>query len=104
MLNPNPIIEREVRIHAIRVLSAAMIVRWRARSVRSSARIVPLSFGAVSTTFMQPSFQHLHPATRAGVGYGLRHDRRPVLADSEHAEHKRHRHRDQRDRKEREAS
>src|SRR6266436_3832582 len=51
---PDPIIERAVRIHAISVLSAAIIVRLRARSVRSSARTVPLSFGAVSTRLIGP--------------------------------------------------
>src|SRR5271154_5272226 len=52
MLKPNPIIEIAVRIHAINVLSPAIIERLRARSVRSSARTVPLSFGAVSTRLM----------------------------------------------------
>ena len=52
MLKPNPIIEIEVRIHAISVLSAAISVRWTPRSVRSSARSVALSFGACSTRFM----------------------------------------------------
>src|SRR6266536_1936280 len=54
MVKPNPIIEMVVRIHAISVLSAAMMVRWRARSVRSSARTVPLFFGAVSTRLIGP--------------------------------------------------
>src|ERR1700719_1949606 len=53
MLKPNPIIERAVRIHAISVLSAAIIVRWIARSVRSSARTVPLSLGAVSARLIE---------------------------------------------------
>src|ERR1700722_3864236 len=48
MPKPNPIIEMAVRIQAISVLSPAMMVRWRATSVRSSARNVPLSFGTVS--------------------------------------------------------
>src|SRR6266576_5769688 len=54
MLKPNPIIESEVRIHAINDLSDAMFVRWIARSVRFSARTVPLSFGAVSIGSMGP--------------------------------------------------
>src|SRR5208337_3307104 len=55
MLKPNPIIERAVRIHAINVLSDAIIVRSKARSVRSSARTVPLSFSAPSTGSMRHS-------------------------------------------------
>ena len=44
----DPIIERDVRIHAISDLSAAMFVRWTAKSVRVSARTVALSFCAPS--------------------------------------------------------
>src|SRR4029450_2667660 len=55
MPKPNPIIEMAVLIHAIRVLSPAILVRWRARSVRSSARTVPLSFAGVSIRLMGPS-------------------------------------------------
>lgn len=53
MLKPNPIIEMAVRIHAISVLSAAITVRWTARSVRSSARTIPLLFSSVSTMVMR---------------------------------------------------
>jgi hypothetical protein len=60
MLKPNPIIESAVRIHAISVLSAAIIVRRRARSVRSSARTVPLSFGAISTRLTKPFLKVRH--------------------------------------------
>jgi hypothetical protein len=45
------------------VLSAAIIVRWSARSVRSSARTVPLSLGAISERFMEHSCE-LHSALR----------------------------------------
>src|SRR4029077_304068 len=138
MLKPNPIIEREVRIQAISVLSAAIIVRCRARSVRASARTVPLSLGSVSTRLMEPFLKcarsesagagldtptssgnaacfmspnpnpNLHEPrsrvrARAGGGRGDRHDRRPVLPDSQHAKDERDQHGDQRDRKEGEA-
>src|ERR1700679_4203959 len=55
MVKPNPIIESAVRIQAMRVLSAAITDRSTARSVRSSARIVPRSFVAVSTSMKIPS-------------------------------------------------
>src|ERR1700746_1919495 len=66
MLKPNPIIEIAVRIHAISVLSAEMIVRLRARSVRSSARAVPLSIGAFSTRLMELLFI-CAPSCRPGI-------------------------------------
>src|SRR5271168_2311517 len=66
MLKPKPIIEIEVRIHAISVLSDAITVRRMPRSVRSSARIVPLSFGASSTGLMCPLLKYA-PYDGAGI-------------------------------------
>src|SRR5580765_8010692 len=70
MLKPNPIIEIAVRIQAISVLSDAMIVRWRARLVRSSARTVPRSFGAVSTGISVLARLMGHPSHRSVSSYG----------------------------------
>src|SRR5258708_36178251 len=57
--------EMAVRIQAISVLSDAMIVRWRARLVRSSARTVPRSFGAVSTGISVSARLMGHPSHRS---------------------------------------